>query len=376
MESFSLQAQLIGFSAIVGSWISYGSFGMPIKTKRVVEANVNPIVYQAYKSVTVFILCWLVLTTEKFYFTYWGVISALIWVPNGTLAILAFKLAGISICQALMCGFGVMVSFIWGAVIFHENIQSWPLALTALSMMGIGMLGMSLSFQTGKKQEDESKFENSEAIKYVVVNSDYIHVVGDNAASSTDSNDNRSMSSPCLDNDSNREEESLLPSKPLASTDIRRRKTLGIIIASCIGISTGSIMVPLHYAPPEAQGVQFVISFACGALTVSIIFYTVYGTIRALLGYSEPFPSFHFRAIAVPAFCTGLLWTTGYFCGLYSTLYLGNAIGNSSVQGQIVVSGMWGILYYREVTDRRKIALFFMSMLLTLGGVVLLAFFG
>jgi hypothetical protein len=64
MESFSLQAQLIGFSAIVGSWISYGSFGMPIKTKRVVEANVNPIVYQGYKSVTVFILCWLVLTTE------------------------------------------------------------------------------------------------------------------------------------------------------------------------------------------------------------------------------------------------------------------------------------------------------------------------
>jgi len=57
---------------------------MPIKTKRVVEANVgeyfvviyfsflksifcakvNPIVYQGYKSVTVFILCWLVLTTE------------------------------------------------------------------------------------------------------------------------------------------------------------------------------------------------------------------------------------------------------------------------------------------------------------------------
>jgi len=32
--------------------------------KSIFCAKVNPIVYQGYKSVTVFILCWLVLTTE------------------------------------------------------------------------------------------------------------------------------------------------------------------------------------------------------------------------------------------------------------------------------------------------------------------------
>ena len=61
---------------------------------------------------------------------------------------------------------------------------------------------------------------------------------------------------------------------------------------------------------------------------------------------------------------------------LYATIYLGNAIGNAAVQGQMVISGLWGMLYYREVRQKWKIAQFFVSMLITLTGVVLLALFG
>ena len=64
------------------------------------------------------------------------------------------------------------------------------------------------------------------------------------------------------------------------------------------------------------------------------------------------------------------------FASIYATLYLGNSIGYAAIQGQMVISGLWGLCYYHEVRGVRNITQFFISMVLTVAGVILLAIFG
>ncbi len=53
----------------------------------VVEANVDPLVYQTWKTTVFFTTSWLVLTYNLFTFTPWGLLTGLLWVPGGCLMI-------------------------------------------------------------------------------------------------------------------------------------------------------------------------------------------------------------------------------------------------------------------------------------------------
>jgi hypothetical protein len=63
---------LYGYLAVLGSIVAWGLFAVPIKSKRVVEANIDPVVFQVYFSVAVFVSSWLVLAVVPFTFTWWG----------------------------------------------------------------------------------------------------------------------------------------------------------------------------------------------------------------------------------------------------------------------------------------------------------------
>jgi hypothetical protein len=73
----------LGWIFVAGSWLTFGSFGVPIKTEAVMKARIDPLMFQSMKVVWVFLTCWIVLAWEDFDFTPWGILSGAFWVPAG-----------------------------------------------------------------------------------------------------------------------------------------------------------------------------------------------------------------------------------------------------------------------------------------------------
>ncbi|KAK9908921.1 hypothetical protein WJX75_004710 [Coccomyxa subellipsoidea] len=113
----------IGIVTAVGSAAAFGSFGVPIKCKQILDAKVDPLAYQFYKSLK----------------------------------------AGLGIAQTTWSALSIFVSFIWGAFVFHEPIKSLPLSFVGLFLMALGMSGLGYAaqqvaanvFKTDKSAEGE-----------------------------------------------------------------------------------------------------------------------------------------------------------------------------------------------------------------------------
>ena len=72
-----------GWIAAIISCLSFGSFAVPIKSEECRKIDVDPLVFQTYKTT----MCLLtssvvVLLGQPFYFTPWGIVSGFFWVPG------------------------------------------------------------------------------------------------------------------------------------------------------------------------------------------------------------------------------------------------------------------------------------------------------
>lgn len=134
-----------GWAAAVVSMLSFGSFGVPIKSETCQRLNIDPLVFQSYKSVVCFVSAAFVMvaTSHPFRFTPWGIVSALFWVPGGVATVAAVKLAGLALAIAVGNSLIALVSFSWGIFFFSEPIHSKLMACVAVGMMVLGFSGMS-----------------------------------------------------------------------------------------------------------------------------------------------------------------------------------------------------------------------------------------
>merc|ERR1712083_259558 len=129
----------------------------------------------------------------------------------------------------------------------------------------------------------------------------------------------------------------------------RASPCLGIAAALFNGIWGGANLVPSHYAP--FGGIRFVISFAVGAAIANLTLVVIYVFLVKCI-WKTKIPSPQFRVMAVPGFASGSLWSAGNFCSLYAVNTIGQGIGYSLIQSSVIVSGLWGILYYREMSGK------------------------
>lgn len=91
-----------------------------------------------------------------------GIYGALLWVPASILSIVAVKFAGLAVAQGTWAGvsstpqyccvplrllfvFAVLVSFIWGATFFKQPVVNLPLAIVALCMLIVAIVGVATS---------------------------------------------------------------------------------------------------------------------------------------------------------------------------------------------------------------------------------------
>jgi len=76
-------------------------------------------------------------------------------------------------------------------------------------------------------------------------------------------------------------------------------------------------------------------------------------------------PPLHIRIMWLAGGVSGTLWSIGNFFSMISVEYLGEGVGYSVVQSAMLVSGLWGIFYFREVVGVATISKWFFSAFLT-----------
>ena len=319
--------------------------------------------FQLYFSLAIFISSWLVLAYNPFVFTWWGVAGAALWTPASILSLAAINDLGLSIAQAVWSGTTIVVSFLWGALVFGDKVSSLPLAILALLVLMAGLsllaaihsspvarihaaLGFSLSPSPSSSSTPPQAPSTS-----ALTTDPTARLVGD-PIQATDV-----PTLPITE-----------PSSP-SPTSLKQR-IRGVLFALALGILNGSLMVPLRKTPKDADGINYIISFSIGVLGITPLLAAAY-----LVATKTPLV-LHPRVALLPGLLAGFLWQIGNYCSIYATLYLGLTIGYPLTQLALLVAGMWGWLYYKELPDSRRIAHFWLSSIVILAGAALLAIGG
>lgn len=348
---------VIGLLAAIGSVLFFGSYAVPMKTPAVVVSNIDPIIYQSYKSFVCFATSWLVLIYTPLKFTWWGLLGALIWVINGSASVLAVRLVGIGLAQSLWSSLSIIVSYIWGRYIFKEAAKNDTLSHVAVFVMVTGMLGIGAAIGKGKVA---ISLELNKAR------------VGDQEHGRQAESSKEVLSSLLV---KNLPDTCKMKKEDASRVDENRSAFLkGIGLAVLVGILNGSFLIPLEYAHKDVVGVEYLVSFGVGSMVMTLVVLGIHCLLQIFLGHHCP--SFQFKVAAGPALLTGLFWSAGNFLSIYATMYLGITVGWPLVQCQLLISALWAVVYYKEVTFGIGATLLVGSSLVVVAGAVMLSVFG
>jgi len=282
----------------------------------------------------------------------------------------------------------VLTSFIFGIVVFQEKVKNFYYTCDSFVVLIIGLIGMA-KYAAPPDEADASTAPTKKAgsprpPKNNTSMNDSKQLNGDDSFKMTSPLTNtkqkvtRDASQADIANLQPMEIEPLLvdgsgeftdvdleiDDKQLASKDriifcggrmaLTRHQT-GVIGAIINGAWGGLNLIPLHYARRDhgLSGAGFLVSFATGSLIVNTILWL------ALIGYhmyhkkgnweevKTVLPKWHIKHLWKMGLAAGLLYSLGNFSALLAVTYLGQGVGFSFCQLQLLVSGLWGICYFK-----------------------------
>jgi len=273
---------------------------------------------------------------------------------------MAVNRIGVGVAQGIWSAMIIVVSFLWGVLLFDEHLKSIPLAILAVGLLLFGTVGMAISpiiFQPQKMNDKDN--ENPKNINQ-----------------STDSLPNHLHASNIKPQgvlDSNIESKPLLSNAQEKQVSWFNSRISGYVCAILCGIWGGSMNTPIIIASKLAHtsGLGYVFSFGMGAAIVDTFFYLMY-TICCLTCLDKPVPRPQIKVMFIPGAISGLLWSIGNYLQIFAILLLGESIANPSIQISLLVAGLWGIFYYKELSGR-QIAVWTISASVAVAGVALLS---
>lgn len=434
--------ELVGWIATFIATVCYGSYGVPIK--ETLDINVHPFIMQSYKTVTMFVMVWFVPTLFGIdpQFTYWGLVSGLLWVIGGSCGVYAIRAAGMAVAVGTWASVMICVNFIWGVLIFKEPVNNLTSAIGAFACLGIGVVGMSIFSSQPKKLKDvpvtpllppitEMKKEKqlmennggggTELVPLVVevqeimvpklrrsasdqqqqpADEDQDGKTETNMNNETTVNGQVSMNIEQPSTVASSATDSVVAS-PVVVVPPRipgfSLRASGIVAAICNGVFAGSSLIPVHFAKSQGLGgANYLISFACGSFIANTILWILYFMYvcynnyyviekqqqsdiistsyeSILLHAYSKMPSWHFRKLWLKGIIAGAILSIAMFGSIISVTYLGQAVGNSCIQSKILISGLWGIFWYREITGCTTITRWFGSASIAVLGIIWLS---
>jgi len=232
----------------------------------------------------------------------------------------------LSVAQGTWSGLIIIVSFVWG-LYFGEHVKNVGLTVLGLILLLVGICGIAFSNKIGG---------SNESIK---------------------------LDSPVND------EETLLSN---AQTKDKYKIVKGVFFVVMVGVFAGSTLIPLKFIEPQYVGLVYAVSFGIGVMIVTPVLAIFY---FALIIRKKPV--FYIFDAAIPATASGLLWNCGNLGSIVATASpLGLTVGYPLCQCALLVAGLWGIIYFREIKGGIKIGFFFISALVLLTGAGLLSVYG
>ena len=140
-------------------------------------------------------------------------------------------------------------------------------------------------------------------------------------------------------------------------------------------------MAPFQWAPEGTSGLQYVVSFAIGATIVTcalwlVLFFYHVKTANAGESLRDAYmklPSLHFKVMWLPGFTAGTIWAIGNAASILAVQSLGEGLGYSLCQASLVISGFWGIFFFREITSSRQISFWLLSAVVTVVGMIIVS---
>lgn len=193
------------------------TFFAPNRLKSVTDANLDPLVYNFYTTIGVFVFSWIVAAflplvgVPVFTLIPAGFVAGGLFTLALCFSCLALPLLGLSVAMGVWCGTAILVSFLWGTIgppAIARPLASVPLSVAAVALIILGVLGIINVDDLGHLVF--SKFGGDKWSRLQT------------APSSTSETDAKS-------------------------------KTLGIFYAISVGCFGGSMLAPLSFIPAEVR---------------------------------------------------------------------------------------------------------------------------
>jgi glucose uptake protein GlcU len=336
---------------VFGAIVLFGCFAVPMKAKAVKDVKLHPLVFQTYVAVGVCLSSLPVMLWSRWSFdswSNWAFLSSTLWTCSNLLCVLVVDLLGVSVGQGLWSGAVALVSFVEGLLLGQE-LSNVPMAVLGMVILISGIVGLALV--SGR----ESGREGSDADKALAVEAQ------------TPEDQVEAQTSECQ-----------APTKPSKTTPAgQAQQVKGFVLAFVIGLFGGSIYVPLRLTTLTGiDQVLYSVPFGFGALLNAALLQAGHFVAHKGFGLFEPMGNWEFKRCVVPCLVSGVLWNGGNICSILAQLEpLGLAVGYPLTQCCILVGGLWGIFYYREIQGRTTIALFFLCTAVLLVGASTLGVF-
>jgi glucose uptake protein GlcU len=373
-----------GWIAAMIAAVSYGSYGVPIKAT--LDIDVHPLVLQSYKTIVFFLCSWLVLALgQQAKWTPYGLLSGFLWVSGGTFGIYGIRNAGMAIAVGTWSSVMVLVNFVWGILIFREPVHSFFNTSLGFLILGAGLVGMSkYSVSTKKRGNGDRAKEVVELVEKKLVD-DKSHLTSRKRElmSNDEMEETVPLTTPTGSHDLGDSDGKI--AVVLVGGLVLTRREAGLACSVLNGLLAGSALLPLHYAKAQGfGGLSYILSFGTGALISNSLVWALFFAYNyyihqrpqggSLTTTAEAMPNWYIKELWLRGLIAGLLLSVAMFGSIQATTALGQGVGNSLVQSKIIISGLWGICWFKEIKDPEAISKWFMSAALCVASILWLSY--
>eukprot|EP00551_Chaetoceros_affinis_P010538 CAMPEP_0203668180 /NCGR_PEP_ID=MMETSP0090-20130426/4873_1 /ASSEMBLY_ACC=CAM_ASM_001088 /TAXON_ID=426623 /ORGANISM="Chaetoceros affinis, Strain CCMP159" /LENGTH=332 /DNA_ID=CAMNT_0050532549 /DNA_START=82 /DNA_END=1077 /DNA_ORIENTATION=+ len=327
----------LGIIYAIASAIFNGSFTTLFKTRRMVDLSIHPIIFQLYVSCGVFLSSWLVIPFVHmnregggFFSFCMGLLAGALFIFAVYASFQAIDYIGIALAQGIWGGIAMVVSYIWGVCFFHENPSNTFFSIFALFLLVAGVISIASCERVGTMLFGRISLDNTSVSEVNLL----LQMSIDGGIETGDR----------------------LRTPQNSSNYIR-----GVLWAISVGIFGGSILAPMHYA--DDQGLMFLPSFGIGAILTAPLVLLVHFLC------TKEVPAFHWKEALLPGISSGVIYNAGNALSMMAISSIGYYVAYPILQCAILVSGVWGICLFREITNRKSIIAFFIGgFTLLMGG--------
>lgn len=368
-----------------------GAYPVPIKAPSVLKADPHPVIFQCYKTFWVFATGWLFILANViqgkeliFEFTWWGVVSAAGWIPSGLGTIAAVPRIGVSMGIAINTSTASMLTFLVFWLILKEKMKThdWDghkiyLAPIYFVCILAGVTGMVLANGQSSSRGSSGAGDDARSLSGVA-NAERATPLQDVVEETSGEDVERSG------------EQHRHPHQASG----RLTAALGFFFAIIAGLFSAVQYGAINLGKKAAERADgcaddtekcspvfkeqfnnagsWMASFGIGTVLVTSVYVAGFFAIARL--NKQDLPEFHFQVLRVPGTIAGLLWVLGNFFQTAAVVRGGNAVMLPANQAiQLVTSGAFGLLYYKEMPNLCRASLWSLAAMWTLVAVIFLS---